>query len=106
MQAGDLTESVSIRRSVESADGAGGKTIIWSDFITGLWAEIEPQSGRESIRNGRLGARPIYLVRVRAPLDVTVLDRLIWQGREYNIIEAVPPVSRAAFLTLLIEQIF
>lgn len=106
MQAGDLTELITVRRMSNTPDGAGGSALNWSDHLTGIWAEIAPQSGRESIRNGRLGAQPIYLVKVRAPLDVTVLDRLIWQGREYNIIEAVPPVSRAAFLTLLIEQIF
>lgn len=105
MQAGDLTEQVSIRRSIETSDGAGGKNVIWSDFITGLWAKIEPQSGRESIRNGRLGAQPIYLVTLRAPLDVKVSDRLIWRGVDYNIIEAVPPVMRAAYLTILVEQI-
>lgn len=104
MQAGERDQLISIQRKTEVPDGAGGASVVWSEHVSNLWAKIVPQSGRESIRNGRLGAAAIYLVTVPAPLDVTVLDRVLWGGKVFNIVEAVQPTSRAMTMPILIEE--
>lgn len=105
MQSGERDQQVIILRKTEVPDGAGGSSVQWHNHVEGLWAKVVPQSGRESIRNGRLGAAAIYLVTIQAPMDVTVLDRISWAGKVFNIVEAVQPTSRAMTMPILMEEI-
>lgn len=105
MQAGELTEQIIIRRASTASDGAGGKTVTWADYITGLWAKIDDISGRERNRTERYSANGVYQVWVRAPADIGVKDRVQWNGREFNIVEALPLPERHAFFKFIMEEI-
>lgn len=81
---GGLRHRVVLQRRLEVADTGGGVTLNWVD-IAGLWAEITPLTGGESVQAMRL--RPVQnsVIRLRYRDDITPADRLLFGQRVLNI---------------------
>ena len=82
MRGGKLRHIVDIQQPVRSADGFGEQVPSWSNFATGLYAQVEPLSGNERMMLMKLG-----LGNPR-----TALQRIFRQGRP----PAAPASSRIA----------
>lgn len=87
MQSGDLDQQITLQRFYETADGIGGTTRTWGNFATDavIWAKVVAKSGREGLDEGRLNATFVLLFTVYNRDDVTELDRVKWNGENYNI---------------------
>lgn len=89
--AGKLDRRITIRRRAVSADPVTGLPVeAWSDLAT-VWASWRRASARETLAAAEIGAQVTDVFEVRwSPMSsaITPLDRLIYQGREYNISDA------------------
>lgn len=88
MRAGNLDRRVTILRvSASTPDGHGGVTLTWAEVAT-VWAEVRPQNGTERWRseNAEVAAVATHRFRIRWGQAVTVLDRLRFGGRDWEII--------------------
>lgn len=84
---GKLDQQITFQRSVDTADGAGGVTRAWANLATDatVWAKVTARAGRESLDEGRMTASFVKLFTVHNRDDLTELDRIIWNGENYNI---------------------
>ncbi len=86
MQAGRLRTIVEFQQATETADGYGGRTIAWATVYT-VQCEVITQSGRESLKAGRIEASTLATLRARAHA-VTGVDeawRAVIGGVNWNI---------------------
>lgn len=96
MSAGKMDRRITLQRASETDDGfssAGEKT--WSDLAT-VWAEVEQISDGERWRAGAVEATVTHRFRIRyssAVSDLGPEDRVLYQGREFNI-SAVKELGR------------
>lgn len=87
LDAGDLDRRITIRRVVsETPDGVGGKAQVWGDVVT-VWAKAQPISDGERWRAGQsqVTATATHRFRIRWGVGVTPLDRVRFEGREFEI---------------------
>lgn len=103
MNAGRLTERVTIEAEVRTPDDAGGATLTWSAVAT-VWAAVEPLKGREQVEAMKLESSNLYRVAVRNHVAVTAANRLMWRGHVLNIRE-VPPTRPIELFRVLVAEL-
>jgi head-tail adaptor len=84
---GLMDQQITLQRFYETADGIGGVTRTWGNFATDavIWANVKAKSGREGLDEGRINATFVVLFTVYNRSDVSELDRIKWNGENYNI---------------------
>lgn len=91
MRAGDLDRRITIRRATTSVDPGSGQQIeTWADLVT-VWASWRRASARETLAAAELSAQVTDIFEVRwsaVTATVTPLDRVLYNGRTYDIAEA------------------
>lgn len=94
MAAGDRDRLVTIEQMTESQAGSGLPVENWSTLCR-AWMSKEDVSGREQFRAGQLAApfNTTWTVGYRSDMDPDLVDvaktrRLIYQGRQYDIVSA------------------
>lgn len=91
IKAGDLDRRVTIRRATTTIDPGSGQQIeAWVDLMT-LSASWRRASAREVLAAAEIQAivTDVFVVRWSATTaTITPEDRLVYQGREYNLAEA------------------
>lgn len=104
---GKMRERVSIERFVVVKDDGGALQKTWST-IAHVWAMVRAQTAgnragnRERVAADALQYIPGYRVIIRKR-DVSTEDRLIWNGRPYNIRSVVDPDGLGAHLEMFVE---
>jgi len=103
--AGDLRQPVVVQRVTYTPDGSGGQDKTWADFAT-IYCFVENKASDERFADGALG-------RIRTferwefttwrRTDITVEDRLSWNGTLWNIRGVENVLSRNKFLRLIAE---
>lgn len=87
MQAGKLRHQVTLQsKGTPTRDSYGGEEITWVDVIT-IWAEVEPWQLRERLTLRRREGESVIGLRVRAPLAVSLSNRVVFEGTAYNVID-------------------
>lgn len=84
MQAGGLHERITIEHETEVPDGGGGWTIEWDELATG-YARAIHQSGNERLEAAQLQYERAVEFLIRYRDDVTVQERVVWNGEIYAI---------------------
>lgn len=105
MRAGSLNKRATFQRFTETADGAGGVTVAWSDFAT-VWAQYSPERAREKIQQGRIADNQAGALRVRSSTTTRQVDptfRVMLDGVLYNIRSVVNPDQHNDMLEFAIE---
>lgn len=100
---GKLRHRVILQAPNETADGAGGWTLTWTDVAT-VWAAIEPLKGAERLKAQRLEASVTHKVTIRHRDGVTAKQRLKFGTRFFNIRAVINRGERDRFLELLAEE--
>lgn len=85
MEAGKLDRRVTIERATVVLDDFGGEVTTWTALAT-VWASYEPVSDGEKWRAAEVAATVTARFRIRWGFDVKVTDRLIFDGRVFDII--------------------
>lgn len=86
MQASKLDQRVTLQKKLVTRDVYGGEVVTWLDVQT-VWAEAEPWRMRERLVARRQLGESVVSFRVRAPLDLSLDKRAVYQGVGYNIVE-------------------
>jgi len=88
MRAGRLRHKITIQTIVNATDGFGqpienGNSYI--DYKT-VWARITPISGRESFLSNADFSKTTHKIKMRYIPNINASMRIVWQGRNFNII--------------------
>lgn len=111
MQAGKLRHQVDIRQFAGVSDGAGGTTDVWSNFATGVWADIVEGTARqvkELVEAMGIDAHALVVVTIRYLPGVTTKMRVYYDSAEgtdiFEIIGVTKTGQRDFELVLTCEE--
>lgn len=94
MRAGKLDRRLTIRRYMETGrDAMNAPVHAWADVVT-VWAQQRPQRGSERFAAAQLSGTAVMTFHIRYRADVTVKDRLVYEGREYEIVAPPREIGR------------
>jgi SPP1 family predicted phage head-tail adaptor len=86
MEAGKLRHLVLLQEKSVSRDAYGGEVVTWVD-VANVWAEIDPWTMRERLILRRQQGDAVIGLRVRAPLEVSLAKRFLFEGVGYGVID-------------------
>ena len=106
VKAGALRHRLVVQAENPTPDGGGGQGDPWADPITvaTLWGRVEPLSGTERHRAGRLEAAVTHRITVRHRAGIGAGMRILFRKRPFNIRAVLNPEERDRFLELLCEE--
>ena len=104
MQPEDFDRKITLQRSTDTQDEYGAPVKEWNTLgPASIWAAYRPVSDGEKFSAGEVGATLSARFTVRydsAWADVNPKDRLIFEGREFDIVSAKEVDGRRAFLEI------
>ena len=100
MSPGDLDQRVTFERLQSGTDEIGQPIESWLTLGT-VWAAVEPQAGREFVAAGALQSQLTTKIRVRHRPGINSGDRVIHDGRVYDIQSVVDYRSEKRELVLM-----
>lgn len=105
VRVGDLTRRVviSVPTSVADTENPGCFIPGW-ESLGYRWAKLNPLSGRELMRAGKLTASGVMEVTIRYDKRVTPAARLTWEGRHFNITSVDDIEERHFYQRILCEE--
>ena len=99
LYAGKLIHNVELFHKVSTPDGLGGFTISWQSYATPK-AFIKPLSGYERTQGDRFESGVNVRGFLRYRNDMRASDKLVFDGREFNIVAFWNMEYRNKFLEL------
>lgn len=94
MRAGKLDRRLTIRRLVETGrDAMNAPVVEWSDVAT-VWAQQRLNRGSERFAAEQVSGTAVMTFHIRYRADLTITDRLVYEGREYEIIAPPREIGR------------
>jgi SPP1 family predicted phage head-tail adaptor len=103
IRAGRLRHKILLQRKAMTTDDYGGPVETWTDFST-PWASVEPLSGRELANAQAVNAETTTKITMRYLAGVTAADRIIFEGRFYNIQSVIDEEMRHRQLVILASE--
>jgi SPP1 family predicted phage head-tail adaptor len=102
MQAGKLRHRVTIQSKTHTTDDFGGPAETWADTAV-VWAAVEPLQGRELANAQTVNTETTTKITMRF---TTVLpsDRIIFEGRFYNLQSIIDEESQHRFLVIMASE--
>jgi phage head-tail adaptor, putative, SPP1 family len=95
---GTLTDRVELKRRETISDGGGGHQRIFVP-VTNLWARVRSLSGRQGTNaDGRMVAISHSVV-LRFRGDVVPGDRIVYRGRNLDVVSTADLNGRRAYLS-------
>jgi len=95
---GTLRDRIAIKRRDVADDGEGGTLTTWFPIAT-VWARVRELSGRSTqLADGRVSALS-HTVVLRFRTDISPGDRLVYRGRNLEVISAGDLNGRRAYLS-------
>lgn len=84
MRAGKLDRRITIRRATYTVNGYGEEVPEWCN-IDSVWARQLPSRGSERFAAQEIAATKMVTFNIRYRSDLTERDRIVFDGKEYNI---------------------
>jgi SPP1 family predicted phage head-tail adaptor len=103
MRAGALRRQVALQTRIASKDTFGQASVSWTTTAT-TWADIEPLSGRELMAAQAQQAETTHKVSIRYRSGVTPAMRVVYQGRNFNVLSVLDDDMAHKSLTLLCSE--
>lgn len=82
--AGKLKNRIELQELIIVEDGAGGNTRTWRT-VQKVWAYLYQTSGSERYQQDRLTAIANFRATIRYRADVSPVNRIVFQGKAYQI---------------------
>ena len=101
--AGRMRHRVTIQRLTQAQDALGQATDTWTDVAT-VWARMRPRTGQERYVESGEHAELSHEVLMRHGVSVTVEDRLLYDGRYFDIESVINYHERDRFLLLMVSE--
>lgn len=80
-----MRHKVTFYRQSRTADGLGGFDLVWVARTPDSFAMIKPRSAKEQLLQDRVLMPVIYEFTVRYRSDLSVVDKIVYDSREFNI---------------------
>ena len=103
MIAGRLRHVIAIQSKAFTTDAWGGQVEAWTNFATGIRAEVNPLSGRELIASQAAQSATTCRFKIRYMAGVKQAMRVVYGGQYYNISAVVDVDGRQRELHLMTE---
>ena len=100
MNPGALDQRVTLERFTSEQDNTGQMLEAWAPLAS-VWASLEPQAGREFIAAGAAQSELTTKIRIRHRPGITSSDRVIHDGKTYNIQSVIDYRSAKRELVLM-----
>lgn len=95
-----MKHRVTLQERSLTEDGQGGYTEEWED-VASLWAHVTPLKGYERMQAMQLASPITHKVLIRYRAGLTTSMRLVFDGRVFEIEEAINLEEAKAFLQLI-----
>lgn len=96
---GNLRERITLQERVDG-QSESGEPITTYETIEEVFARVEPLKGLEKTTAVQTVAKQLYNVHVRFRTDLSVLDRVQWNGQDLDITAISNPDERHRYLQL------
>jgi len=103
IEAGRLTEYVSLQRATNTQDGTGAPTRTWSTFAF-AWAQIDTLTERERLVAAQLVVDATHRVTLRYDDQLTPVDRVLWNTRVLDVSSVIDPGQQHEMLVLECQE--
>ena len=98
--AGHFDQRVTLERFTSEQDNTGQMLEAWAPLAS-VWAAVEPQAGREFVAAGAQQSELTTKIRIRHRPGITSADRVIHDGKVFNITSVVDYRSQKRELVLM-----
>ncbi|KKB10227.1 hypothetical protein VE26_03125 [Devosia chinhatensis] len=95
---GTLTDRVQLRRRESLSDGGGGHDRVFVP-VTALWARVRSLNGRQGLNADGRAVAISHSVVLRFRDDVSPGDRIVYRGRNLEVVSAADLNGRRAYLS-------
>lgn len=104
--AGHLDQRITFQGVVDTPNGAGGFSSAWGDIATTptVWAAVKPLMGREVSQESGDAATAEYKFTIRYRDDISEINRIVWNGENYNIRRVERTSQRDLFTVVIAER--
>ena len=102
IDAGELTERITIETPTKAQNSLGEATLTWSTFAT-VWAKVQSLAGREAERYAEIVGFSGHKVTIRALSGLTSSMRVIYRNRTLEI-GAIQEYERVWYLELICTE--
>jgi SPP1 family predicted phage head-tail adaptor len=99
LRAGELDRRVKLERLFAETQ-PDGQVVEKYQEVARLWARVEPLGGREGFGQQQFVATGDVRFTIRWRDDVTPLERIVWDGREYDIVSVAEEGRREGLLVV------
>ncbi len=100
MRAGKLDRRMIIRRFAEIGRTPLNEPINEWVNIVEVWAQQRPERGTERFAAAQINGTAVMTFHIRYRSDVTSKDRLLYEGREYEIVAPPREIGRKVVLEI------
>jgi uncharacterized phiE125 gp8 family phage protein/SPP1 family predicted phage head-tail adaptor len=100
---GTLTDRVQLKRREMTGESGGGHDMLFVP-VTSLWARVRSLSGREGVTADGRSVTVSHSVVLRFRNDVSPGDRIVYRGRNLDVVSAADLNGRRAYLSCTCSQ--
>ena len=86
MRAGALDRRLTIQRAITTPNAFNEPVASWADVAT-VWARQQPNRGAERFAAQQIVGQGTMTFQIRYRTDVRVTDRILYQGRIWNVLD-------------------
>lgn len=101
---GTLTDRVQLRRRESLAETGGGHERIYVP-VSSLWARVRSLSGRQGLNADGRAVAISHSVVLRFRSDVSPGDRIVYRGRNLDVVSTADLNGRRAYLSCACSEI-
>jgi SPP1 family predicted phage head-tail adaptor len=96
---GRLRSKVDLQTSTDTRDAGGGLSCVF-ETTASIFADIRPQSGDETYRQGKVQEKLTHKIFIRYRTGVKATQRILFENRVFNIRSIINVDERDRFLEL------
>jgi len=100
---GTLTDRIELRRRVVTDEDEGGEIALFTPIAT-VWARVRSLGGRQAQESDARGANATHSVVLRFRSNVSPGDRIVYRGRNLDVLTAGDLNGRRAYLSCLCAE--
>ena len=104
MQTGKLRTPVTVQTYTDSIAANGETTKTWSTFLTGVYAEIRPVSGKEYLESDKVQGEISHIIYMRWATGILSKMRITDGTRTFEIVTPLPDRMNRKMLTIYANE--
>lgn len=105
MRVGDLKHRIDLEYQVNTADGMGNFTTVWTANATNLSAAIWPVSANQVINAGQQTMLITHRIRIRKRAGIKSTWRVKYRTRSFDIVSVIEPDMANRWMDLMCREV-